>query len=86
MEGNITLELIDELIKKVIPLINEFASCYQKQPVSEKNEEIMKDAVNLVKSIIGEIPLPHLKENLIAFVDDNDRGKKDGNPRLLKKQ
>ena len=44
----------------------------------------MKDAVNLVKSIIGEIPLPHLKENLIAFVDDNDRGKKDGNPRLLK--
>lgn len=86
MKGNITLELIDELIKKVIPLINEFASCYQKQPVSEKNEEIMKDAVNLVKSIIGEIPLPHLKENLIAFVDDNDRGKKDGNPRLLKKQ
>jgi hypothetical protein len=92
IDGKITIELIDELIKKVILLVNNSAGIYKKQPIVDPNETIFSNfvdietqAINFIKQIKGEIPLPHLQENLEKFVNENSKSKKDNTmTRILK--
>lgn len=91
VDGKITIELINELIRKVIPIINNRANSYKKQSISTMNETIISNltnsktkAINFVKQIKGEIPLPHLQENLEKFIIEHDINKKDNKKRILK--
>lgn len=91
VDGKLTIELIDELIRKVIPIVNNKANIYKKQSISTMNETIISNlmdsetqAINFVKQIKGEIPLPHLQENLENFIVEHDKSKKDDKKRVLK--
>ena len=91
VDGKLTIELIDELIRKVIPIVNNRANSYKKQSISRMNETIISNlmdsetqAINFVKQIKGEIPLPHLQENLEKFIVEHDKSKKDHKKRVLK--
>ncbi len=91
IDGNLTVELIDELIRKVIPIINKKSIIYNKQPISPINEKLISNligsetkAFNFVKQIKGEIPLPHLQENLEEFISEHDNNKNDSKKRILK--
>lgn len=82
MEGKLTLELIDDIIKKLIPIINKKASRNNSQCISSNNEVIISNfiemenkVINLLKEIKGEIPLPHLQESLELFIINNDKNK-----------
>ncbi len=92
LNGNITLELIDELINKGILVINRKAISNNKSTISVCNEpiilsccEMQKDAINYVKQIKGEIPLPQLQENLEKFIEEYDFKKEDAKRMVLKK-
>lgn len=91
VDGKITIELIDELIRKVIPIVNNRANNYKKQSISTMNETIISDfidseiqAINFVKQIKGEIPLPHLQENLEKFIVEYDKNRNADKKRVLK--
>lgn len=90
-EGNLTYELIDELIRKVIPIINCRAINSSRKTVARENNtvicnvlEIENQAINFIKQIKGEIPLSHLQSNVENFVENN-KSKKDNIKKLLKK-
>lgn len=75
-DGNINIDLIDELINKLITIINSDNPKYKKQKLSNDFTSIIKDwknikyqALNVVKQIKGEIPLPHLEKNLNNFIE-----------------
>lgn len=77
LNGNLTLEIIDELIKKMIPIINKHASCENKPMIAVDDASVASDAfeteleaINYIKQIRGEIPLPHLQENLDKFLQE----------------
>ena len=91
IEESLTLELIDELIRKIILIINNKARSYKKQSISLENENIIQNinnsqiqAINFIKQIKGEIPLPHLEEILEKFIDDNSKNKNDNKKKILK--
>ena len=93
IDGKLTVELIDELITKVIPVINKKANIYKKQSILLSNESLVsnivdneKQTIDFVKQIKGEIPLPHLQENLEKFVAENDKNKKGSKKRIIKKR
>jgi len=90
-EGNLTYELIDELIRKVIPIINHRAINTSRKTIAQENNtaicnvlEIENEAINFIKQIKGEIPLPHLHSNVENFVENN-KSKTDSVKKLLKK-
>jgi len=43
------------------------------------------EAINFVKQIKGEIPLPHLQENLKKFIEEYDIKKSNAKKMVLKK-
>lgn len=92
LNGNLTLELIDELIKKMIPIVNRKAFSKSKPIIATDNETIVSnacemetEAINYVKQIKGEIPLPHLQENLEKFIEEYDIKKNNAKKMVLKK-
>jgi hypothetical protein len=92
LNGNLTLELIDELIKKMIPVVNRKAISKSKPMIAADNETIVwkacnmeTEAINYVKQIKGEIPLPHLQENLEKFIEECDIKKNNAKKMVLKK-
>ena len=93
INGKLTFAIIDELIKKVIPIINYRAINNNKQTISNKNDNIVsnlvnedKEAINLIKEIKTDIPLPHLKRNVQSFIKKNTKKeiKKKSKKRILK--
>lgn len=97
IEGKITMEIIDELVKKIIPIINRKiternSNETNKKYIAEANDviipnilELKNQAINFIKQIKGEIPLPHLQEIIEKFIEANDINKKDDNQKTLKK-
>ncbi len=91
VNGNLTIELIDELIRKVIPIINRKAKGNKRQSISDENANIAmclvdaeREAISFIKQIKGEIPLPHLQDNLEKFIMEHDKSKKDNKSKVLK--
>lgn len=91
VNGKVTIELIDELVRRVIPIINKKATNYKKQSLSTMNETIItnltdseEQAINFVKQIVDEIPLPHLQNNLKKFVSEQSKKNKVDKKRVLK--
>lgn len=89
LNEDLTLELIEELIKKLIPVINNQALLNNKPIIGIDNEEIIlskmeKDVINYIKQIKGEIPLPHLQRNLENFIESYEITKNDGQKLILK--
>ena len=91
IDGQATATAIDELIMKVIIIINNRASDNKRQSISSMNDGIIssimnteKEVINFVKQIKGEIPLPHLQANLEKFVNEHDKNKKTGKKRVKK--
>lgn len=93
VDGVLTIELINELIGKIIPIINKNAAYYKKQAFLLTKEEILPisnimntetQAINFLKQIKAEIPLPHLQDNLEKFITDNTKNRKDVKKRVLK--
>lgn len=96
LNGRITMEIVAELIKKVIPIINRSVDKSNnhgnnKKYVSElNNSNIMKflsfekQLINFLKQIKDEIPLPHLKESLEKFIENNDKDKKDNKQKTFR--
>ena len=91
IDGKLTPELIDKLISKIIPIINQRATKYKKQSISEENHTIISSAIdaetqaiNFIKEIKGEIPLPHLYETIEKFIMSNCKDKNEGTKRILK--
>ncbi len=81
VDGKLTIEFIDELIRKIIPIINMNATNNNRQTISDKHENIAsnlidaeKEAIDFVKQIKGEIPLPHLQKELENFVNEYKNG------------
>ena len=79
-DGNLTFELIDELVKKIIPIINRRAIRYSRKVIDQQNSLVIsnivdmeRQAINFIKQIKGEIPLPHLQSNIENFIVENDR-------------
>ncbi len=77
LNGNLTFELIDEFIKKVIPIMNRNALTESKPVIASVNEtvvinacEMEQEAIHYVKQIKGEIPLPYLQRNLERFIEE----------------
>ena len=91
IDENITIELIDELIRKIIPIVNNHANINNKQTISLKHENAISNminekvqAINYVKNIKGEIPLPKLQSNLEKFISENGKNKESNKMKVLK--
>ena len=91
VDGKLTPEIIDELIRKIIPIINKRATEYKKKTISEENHAIISNsinaelqAINFIKEIKGEIPLPHLYESLEKFIIKNSKDKNNNKKKILK--
>lgn len=97
LNGRITMETVAELIKKVIPIINRSVDKSNRHGNNKKyiselnNSNIMKflvfekQLINFVKQIKDEIPLPHLKESLEQFIENNDKDKKGNKQKTLRR-
>ena len=90
--GELTIELIDDIIYKSILVINQIAGIKHKQFVSLEENCIVsnvigveKQTIEFIKQIKGEIPLPHLQEILETFIQGNNRNKTKGKERVLKR-
>lgn len=73
--NELTFEIVDAIIKKVIPIIIKRTSFKDKLPAEINNNISILDiralemeTINYVKQIKGEIPLPYLQKNLENFV------------------
>lgn len=87
INGKITIELVNELIHKVIPIVNRKVTKSNnhnnnRQYIADVSNTIISNAmldevnaINLVKQIQGEILLPHLQENLEKFINEDDKRK-----------
>lgn len=91
IDGKFTIELINELIRKVIPIINIKAKKYKKPSIPTENITVIPNFLNtfintidFLSQIKGEIPLPHLQNILNEFVIKNSENKKDIKKRILK--
>ncbi len=92
LNGNMTIELLDELVKKMITIVNRKAFSKGEPIILSDNEAIVSnacemetEAINYVKQIKGEIPLPHLQENLEKFIEEYDIKKNNAKKMVLKK-
>lgn len=87
-----TLELVDKIIDETIVTMNQRANLKKLQKINFKNEGIAtnfpvveKQVIDFIKQIKGEIPLPHLRENIEKFVESNSKYKLDCKIKTLKK-
>lgn len=90
ISGNLTSESIDELIPKVIPIFNDWAEKNGREPISTTNQvtissimDIEQNAVNFLKQISGEIPLPHLQNIIKKYIITNDKSKSNTKIKVL---
>lgn len=91
ISGTPSAESIDELIPKVIPIFNDWAEKNGREPISPTNQvsissimDIEQNAVDFLKQISGEIPLPHLQDILKKYITTNDKSKNDAKRKVLK--
>ena len=89
--GELTIELVNEIINKTIPVINQISGTKHKPFILSEEKhlepnitETEKQIIDFIKQIKGEIPLPHLQENLEKFVEANS-SKNINKKRQLKK-
>jgi len=90
--SDLTIDLVDEIICKSIPIINQMASTKHRQLITLENNcivsnitDIETQVISFIKKIKEEIPLPCLQENLQKFIEEHDKSKKDDLKKLLKK-
>lgn len=98
LNGQLTMEIIDKLIKRVIPIINRKVTksnnhSGNKKYIAKSNDKIIQSLLyaesqvfNFIKQIEGEIPLPYLQENLRIFIAQNDKNRKRNRPKALQNQ
>lgn len=88
LKSKISIDLLDELVRNIIPIINRLIAKRKELSVSEthfseSSKSIINDinesekwAINFIKEIKGEIPLPILQERVEDFVSMRDKKKK----------
>ena len=54
-------------------------------PIIQEYINKEKEAINQIKEIKGEIPLPHLQENIEVFIDKYDNKKTNNKKKTLKR-
>ena len=89
--GELTLELVDEIIYESVKVINQIAGIKHRQFITLDCDycvtdivDIEKQIIDFIKQIKGEIPLPHLQANIEKFIEANSKYKKQGKKRTLK--
>ena len=77
-EGKITIEMINEIVNKVIPIINKKEEFPKNQIIFEDLDILTqeKQIINFLKQLKDEIPLPLLKERVEEFAFKSEQGKK----------
>jgi len=88
----LTFELVDEIINESIKVIKLKAMLKHRQAINiEKSYDISyvidveKQIIDFIKQIKGEIPLPHLQENIEKFIETYSRDKVEEKKKVLKR-
>ena len=73
-------------------LINQVSFVHQKQTINLDKVynisyvmDIEKQIIDFIKQTKGEIPLPHLQENIEKFIESYDKDKVQNKKRILKR-
>lgn len=92
-EGTITLDLIEEMIAKIIPIINRKAYRVNRPLIALELASVIGDykreseaAIDFLKQIRGEILLPHLEENIDKFIEEYSLGENYTRKRIIDKE
>lgn len=92
-EGDFTLDLLERMITQIIPILNRKALSANRPPIALELASVIRDykqeseaAIDFVKQIKGEIPLPHLKENLDKFIEEYSLGENYTRKRVLNRE
>ena len=90
--GKLTFELINEIIKESIIVIKQMAGLTQRQIINLEGPynisylmDIEKQIIDFVKQTKGEIPLPHLQENIDKFIETYSKDKSENKKKVLRK-
>ena len=90
--GKLTFELINEIIKESIIVIKQMAGLTQRQIINLEGPynisylmDIEKQIIDFVKQTKGEIPLPHLQENIDKFIETYSKDKAEVKRKVLKR-
>ena len=90
--GKLTFELINEIIKESIIVIKQMAGLTQRQIINLEGPynisylmDIEKQIIDFVKQTKGEIPLPHLQENIDKFIETYSKDKAEVKKKVLKR-
>lgn len=89
--GELTIQLVDQIINESISIINHMARVKHKQTITSQGDciastiaDIEKQSIEIIKQIKGEIPLPHLQEIIEKFIQENNKIKNEEKKRVLK--
>ena len=92
ISSGLTFELVNEIINESIKIIKLKAMLKHRQSVNIEGTynisyvmDIEKQIIDFIKQTKGEIPLPHLQENIEKFIEIYDRNKNNGKKKLLRK-
>lgn len=90
--GKLTFELINEIIKESIIVIKQMAALTQRQTINLESDynvayllDVEKQIIDFIKQTKGEIPLPHLQENIEKFIETYSKDKVQEKKRVLKR-
>ena len=90
--GELTFELIDEIINESIKAINQMVGLTHRQSINIEGTynisyviDIEKQIIDFIKQIKGEIPLPHLQENIEKFIETYSKDKAEVKKKVLKR-
>lgn len=92
-ERDFTLDLLERMIAQIIPILNRKALSVNRPPIALELASVIRDykqeseaAIDFVKQIKGEIPLPHLKKNLDKFIEEYSLGENYTRKRVLNRE
>lgn len=88
----LTFELVNEMINESIKIIKLKAMLKHRQSINIEGTynisyviDIEKQIIDFIKQIKGEIPLPHLQENIEKFIETYSKDKEQLKKKVLKK-
>ena len=92
ISSGLTFELVNEIINESIKIIKLKAMLKHRQSVNIEGTynisyimDIEKQIIDFIKQTKGEIPLPHLQENIEKFIETYSKDKVETKKKVLKK-
>ena len=92
ISSGLTFELVNEIINESIKIIKLKAMLKHRQSVNIEGTynisyvmDIEKQIIDFIKQIKGEIPLPHLQENIEKFIETYSKDKVENKKKVLRK-